>query len=216
MPLASFHPRHGAVPALALALAGLLGCTAAQAYLVTISTGTRAIYLQVGTGTFSGTYSGGGTPGDNPTINTATANVAAAAIGTGPQTMSTNSAVTNSPYDNFAFCTPVAGQVYVGGFYRTPGNSGANATLSVTTPLNLVNATSDTIPFSTISWLSGGNGDASATVPAGTFAGGTTQTLLSIARNNWFESCLTFRYANTQLAPAGTFTGRATYQLVAP
>ncbi len=202
--------------AASLAVAALLSCHAAQAFLVTISAGTRAIYLQVGTGTFTGTYSAGGTPGNNTTVNTATATVAAGAIGTGAQTMTTNSPTANSPYDNFAFCTPGTGQVYVGGFYRTPGTTGANATLSVTTPLNLVNATSDTIPFSTISWVSGGNGDASATVPSGTFTGGANQTLLSIARNNWFESCLTFRYANAQLAPAGTFTGRATYQLVAP
>ena len=202
--------------ACALALSGLLGCGAAQAYLVGITAGTRALYLQVGTGTFTGTYQGGGTPGDNATINTVTATVAAGAIGSGAQTMSTNSTVTNSPYDNFAFCTPASGQVYVGGFYRIPSLTGASATLSVTTPLNLVNATSDTIPFSTISWVSGGAQDASATIPSGTFAGGTTQTLLTVTRNNWFESCLTFSYANAQLAPAGTFTGRATYQLVAP
>lgn len=199
----------------AFALVGLLVGTSAQAYLVTIAAGTRAIYLQVGTGTFTGTYASGGTPGDNTTVNTMTASVAAGAIGTGAQVMSTNSAVTNSPYDNFAFCTPASGQVYVGGFYRTPG-TGGNATLSVTTPLNLINATSDTIAFNTISWVSGGTGDATATVPSGTFTGGATQTLLSLARNNWFESCLTFSYANAQLAPAGTFTGRATYQLVAP
>ncbi|MDM0038633.1 hypothetical protein QTH89_19530 [Variovorax sp. J22G21] len=202
--------------ACALALSGLFGCSAAQAYLVGIGVGTRALYLQVGTGTFTGTYQGGGTPGDNTTINTVTATVGASAIGSGAQTMSTNSTVSNSPYDNFAFCTPGTGQVYVGGFYRLPSLTGASATLSVTTPLNLVNASSDTIPFSTISWVSGGAQDASATIPSGTFAGGSTQTLLSVALNNWFESCLTFSYANAQLAPAGTFTGRATYQLVAP
>ena len=46
--------------------------------------------------------------------------------------------------------------------------------------------------------------------------GGTTQTLFSVARNNWFESCLTFSYANANMVAAGTFTGRATYTLVAP
>ncbi|RZL64362.1 MAG: hypothetical protein EOP81_09040 [Variovorax sp.] len=198
-----------------LALAGALGCGAAQAFLITISPGARALYLQVGTGSFTGTYSGGGTPGDNPTVNTASVTVPAAALGTGPQPMATNSTTANSPYDNFAFCTPGTGQVYVGGFYRTLLTAG-NATLTVQTPPNLVNTTSDTIPFSTISWVSGGNGDTSGTVPSGSFAGGTTQTLMSLARNNWFESCLTFRYANTQLAPAGTFTGRATFQLAAP
>lgn len=199
----------------AFVFGGLLVGTAAHAYLVAIAAGPRAIYLQVGTGTFTGTYTAGGTPGDNPTVNTMTATVTAGAVGAGPQTMTTNSTVANSPYDNFAFCNPGAGQLYVGGFYRTPGIAG-NATLSVATPPNLVNATGDTIPFSTISWVSGGTGDATATVPSGAFTGGANQTLLSLARNNWFESCLTFSYANAQLAPAGTFTGRATYQLVAP
>ena len=212
LPPLPLHPAAACV----LALSALLGSSAAQAYLVGIAPGTRALYLQVGTGTFTGTYSGGGTPGDNSTINTVTATVAAGAIGSGAQTMSTNSTVTNSPYDNFAFCTPGTGQVYVGGFYRLPSLTGASATLSVTTPLNLLNASSDTIPFSTISWVSSGAQDTSATIPNGTFAGGSTQTLLTVALNNWFESCLTFSYANAQLAPAGTFTGRATYQLVAP
>ena len=73
----------------------------------------------------------------------------------------------------------------------------------------------DTIPISTISWVSGGNGDTSATIPSGTFTGA-RQSLLTVTRNNWFESCLTFSYSNAQLAPAGTFTGRATFELVAP
>ncbi|MBB3179917.1 hypothetical protein [Variovorax sp. Sphag1AA] len=203
-----------AFAAAGLAVAGLFAATGAQAYLVSITPGARAIYLQVGTGTFSGTYTGGGTPGNNTTVNTVTATVPANAIGTGPQTMATNSTTTNSPYDNYAFCTPSSGQVYVGGFYRS-NNSSQNATLTVTAPAYLVNATSDTIPISTISWVSSGTGDTSATIPSGTF-NGSRQLLLSVARNNWFESCLTFTYSNAQLAPAGTFTGRAVYELVAP
>ncbi len=199
---------------MAIAATALFATGAVHAFLVSISPGARAIYLQVGAGTFSGTYSAGGTPGNNSTINTATATVSAAAIGTGPQTMTTNSTTANSPYDNYAFCTPGTGQVYVGGFYRTSG-SGANATLTVTTPVNLTNATGDTIPINTISWTSSGNGDSVTTIPAGTFSG-TRQTLLSVSRNNWFESCLTFSYSNAQLAPAGTFTARAVYELVAP
>jgi hypothetical protein len=197
-----------------LAVSGLSFGSAAQAYLVSITPGARAIYLQVGTGTFSGTYQGGGTPGNNTTVNAVSATVPASAIGTGPQTMSTNSATANSPYDNYAFCTPGSGQVYVGGFFRST-NASANATLTVTAPATLINATGDTIPISTISWVSGGGGDASATIPSGTFSGA-RQSLLTVTRNNWFESCLTFSYSNTQLAPAGTFTGRATFELVAP
>ena len=198
----------------ALAIAGLAATGSAQAYLVSITPGARAIYLQVGTGTFTGTYSGGGTPGNNSTINTVTATVPASALGAGPQTMATNSTTANSPYDNYAFCTPGSGQVYVGGFYRSNGSS-QNATLTVTAPAYLVNATSDTIPISTISWVSSGAGDSTATIPSGTFTG-SRQLLLSVGVNSWFESCLTFSYSNAQLAPAGTFTGRAVYELVAP
>ncbi|SCK33802.1 hypothetical protein VAR608DRAFT_3002 [Variovorax sp. HW608] len=202
-----------AAAAAALAIAGLAGAGSAQAYLVSITPGARAIYLQVGTGSFTGTYSGG-TPGNDSTINTVTATVPASAIGAGAQTMATNSTTANSPYDNYAYCTPGSGQVYVGGFYRSHGSK-QDATLTVTAPAYLVNATSDTIPISTISWVSSGARDASATIPSGTFTG-SRQLLLSVGVNSWFESCLTFSYSNAQLAPAGTFTGRAVYELVAP
>lgn len=189
----------------------------AHAYLVSITPGARSVYLQVGTGTVSGgTYLAGGTPADNATVNRVSVTVPATALGTGSQAMTSNSAVAASPYDGFAFCAPPA-QVYVGGFFRRPGGGGGggNATLSVTTPAALVNAASDTIPFTAISWVSGGAGDPTPTIPSGTFTGA-VQTLLSFGRNQWFESCLAFSYANTQPVPAGTFNGRATYTLTAP
>lgn len=199
----------------ALVLAALLALHAspASAYVVSIAPGTRAIYLQVGTGTFTGTYASGGVPGNNTTVNTVSVSVAPAALGTGSVAMTSNSVVSNSSYDNRAFCTPPA-QVYVGGFYRVP-LTGGNARLTVTTPTALLNAAGDAIPFTQISWTSGGSGDATPTIPSGTFTGG-AQRLLTVTRNQWFESCLSFRYANGTIVPAGTFTGRATYTLTAP
>lgn len=190
--------------------------TAANAYQVTITAGTRMIFLQVGAGSMGGTgrYTTGGTPQDNATVNQVSVTVPAAALGTGSQAMTSNSTVAISPYDLFTFCTPPA-QVYVGGMYRVPG-AGGNATLSVSTPAGLLNAAADVIPFSTISWTSSGIGDATATIPAGTFTGAANQFLLSIARNQWFESCLTFTYSNAAAYAAGTFNGRATYTLTAP
>ena len=186
----------------------------AHAYVVAIGAGARTLFLQVGAGTITGgNFSSGGTPGNNSTINSVSVNVPSAALGTGVQAMTTDSTVANSPYDNFAFCN-IPAQVYVGGFYRTPGAAG-NGTLSVTSPATLSNGLGDTLPFTSISWVSGGNGDATATIPSGTFTGA-TQTLYSVTRNNWFESCLAFSYANTALVPAGTFTGRVTYTLAAP
>ncbi len=198
---------------------GIVGMTQAQAYLVGIGTGTKALYLQVGVGNISAPYINGGTPGNNTTINSVSGTVPVASLGSGtPITLTTDSPVTNSAYDNFAFCDSPAttGEVYVGGFYRTPGTGGA-ATLTVSTPANLVNANGDTLSFGTIAWTSTGNGDTTQTIPSGNFlASGGAQTLRSITRNNFFESCLAFRYLNTQLVPAGTFTGRATYTLTAP
>lgn len=207
----TFFSRHLAKLLVATTLA--TGISPASAFLVAITPGTRAIYLQVGTGTFTGTYSTGGTPGNNATINKVSVTVPAAALGTGSRAMTSDSAVSNSPYDNFVFCTAPA-QVYIGGFYRIPGAVG-NAALTVTTPATLSNATADTIAFSSISWVSTGNGDATTTIPSGTFAGA-SQNLLSVAPNFWFESCMAFSYANAQAVAAGTFSGRATYTLTAP
>jgi hypothetical protein len=188
----------------------------ARAFTVNIGTGTRALYLQVGNGSFTGTYSAGGTPGNNATINRVSVAVPAAAVGSGTaQQMTSDSTQAVSYYDNFTFCNPPV-QVYVGGFYRLPGAVGT-ATLTVTTSAaNLVNATGDTIAFSQISWTSSGIGDAGAQpIPAGTFTGG-TQTLATFPVNTWRESCHTFSYANTASVASGTYTGRATYTLSAP
>ncbi|HTS85979.1 MAG TPA: hypothetical protein VMG61_12800 [Usitatibacter sp.] len=188
----------------------------AAGYTVNINSGTRAIYLQVGNGSFTGTYSGGGTPGVNATINKVSVSVPAAQVGNGTaQQMTSDSTQAVSFYDNYSFCNPPT-QVYIGGFYRRPGTTG-NATLTVTTSAaNLVDAAGDTIPFSQISWTSSGNGDTGTEViPGGTFTGG-TQTLATFTGNTWNESCHTFSYANAASVAAGTYTGRATYTLSAP
>ncbi len=52
-----------------------------------------------------------------------------------------------------------AGQLYIGGFYRTTGATGAAAQVTATVPAALTNAGGSTIPFSKISWTSSGNGD---------------------------------------------------------
>jgi hypothetical protein len=197
------------------ACAMLFGATAG-AYTVNINPGTRGIFLQVGNGTFTGTFASGGTPKNNSTINKVSVTVPAASMGTGAaQQMSSDSTQSLSFYDNYDFCdAPV--EVYIGGFFRLPGNSGT-ATLSVTTSAaNLVDAAGDTIPFSQITWTSAGNGDTGAEpIPAGTFTGG-TQTLATFPVNTWRESCHTFTYANAARVASGTYTGRATYTLSAP
>lgn len=198
-------------------VAALLLPPCASAYTVTITSGTRSIYLQVGTGSGSG-FSTGGSPGNNATVNQVTVTVPPNSLGTGTMPMTTDSTTTNSPYDGVASC-PVTNPplwVFIGGFYRAPGGTGSqDAVLTVTSPAALVSG-ADAIPFDSISWTSTSLRGA-PNVAAGTFpATGGTTTLLAVGRNAWFESCMQFNYANTAVFPPGTYTNRVTYTLTAP
>lgn len=190
---------------IACALASSAALTV-DAWVLTINPGTRAIYLQVGNGANNA---------NNATINLVSVNVPATAVGNAaPQVMTTNSTAANSFFDNFAVCN-VPAQVYVGGYFRQPTTTANVATLQVTSPATLTSGT-DTIPINQISWTSTANGtNTAADIPPGTFTGG-TQFLVNVPSNRWLENCHTFRYANTAVVPAGTFTGRAVYTLVAP
>jgi hypothetical protein len=203
------------------ALLGAAACAAgstALGYTVTLTPAApQTVYLQVGVGSFSNNYINGGQPANNTTINVVSATVAAAAVGNGTaQAMTTNSAATQSFWDGFTFCT-VPGQVYIGGFYRTTGATTAAARVTATVPASLVNASGNTIPFSSIGWTSSGIGDAGAEpFPAGTFVAGGVQSVGAMSSNTWNESCLTFSYANNLVPAAGTFTGRVLYTLSSP
>ncbi len=219
--------RAGTAVSLALLTAG-----AAHAFTITLAAAApKIVYLQIGLGTYTGTYCGaacayvppiaqspGSAPGINTTINKVSVNLPAAAVGNGTaQPMTTDSTQSQSFFDGFAFCnTPT--QLYIGGFYRTPGASGGGttATVTATVPVSLTDAAGDTIPFTQISWTSGGNGDAGAEpFPAGSFTG-TSQVVGSIAHDQWAESCWSFSYKNTVVPAAGTYTGRVLYTLSAP
>ena len=191
----------------------------ALAFTVAIAAGPpREIYLQIGVGGFIGVYKTGGTPGNNATINNVSVTVPATAVGNGTaQAMTTDSAVANSSYDGRAFCTPPA-QLYIGAFYRRPGNGGAHvATISATVPASLLDAAGDTISFASISWTSTGIGDGAAEpFPAGTFVGGGAQVVGSFGQNEWAESCWTFSYKNSTVPAQGSYTGQVVYTMTAP
>lgn len=190
-------------PLLAMALAAL--AWPAQAWVLQIGSAPAGLYLQVGAGTNNG---------NNATVNTVSVSVPAAQVGTGPLQMTSDSTVANSFYDNYAVCNPPQ-QVYIGVWFRRAGGGGVQATLTVTTPA-VLSSGADTIPFSSISWLSTSNGNnGAADIPSGTFTAG-AQTLRSVARNTWVENCLVFSYANNAIIAAGTYTGRATYTAVMP
>ena len=200
---------------LLLPVLAIAGIGHACAYTIAIGTGTKAAYLRVGDGSISGgNYNAGGTPTANTTVNLVSVTVPANVVGnTVDQTMTGTGRLT-SDLDGFAFCS--AGQVYISAFYRLPTTVNQSATLRATSPATLTSAGGDTIPISQISWTSSGNGDTGAQpIPAGTFTGG-TQTLATLLRNTWNESCHTFRYGNDAIVAAGTYNARVTYTLATP
>jgi len=192
----------------------------AQAFIVAINANTglaASVYLRVGDGVYTGNFINNGTPGSGGGVNTVSVTVPAASLGNGTaQAMTSNAVQSVSHYDSFVFCNLPA-EVYVGGFNRRGlAGAGGAGVLTVTAPVNLTNATGDTIPFTRISWASSGNGDTVAQpFPAGTFTGG-TQTLAAFPANSWRESCHAFSYANSNVVAAGAYTGRVTYTLTVP
>jgi hypothetical protein len=193
-----------------------VGAAEVAAFTVTINTGPKAAYLRVGDGTIvGGNYNAGGTPAANATVNLVSVNVPAAAVGNTVDQAMTGSGRLTSDWDGFVFCN--AGQVYIGAFFRLPTNPNQSATLRVTAPANLTNSNGDTIPIGQISWTSTGNGDGAAAqpFPSGSFSAG-TQTLATLQRNLWAESCDTFQYGNDAIVPAGTYNARVTYTLATP
>lgn len=205
------------VAPLVAALAG-----AASAYTVTIAAAApQTIYLQVGVGSFTNNYNAGGTPQNNTTIDTVSVTLASTAVGNKTaQAMTANTPTTNSFYDGYAYCTVPAGQLYIGGFFRTAGAPTAAAQVTATVPAALTNAAGNTIPFSKISWTSGGNADPGTPpaepFPSGTFINGGVQNVGAMASNTWNESCWTFSYLNNTVPAAGTFSGVVLYTMSAP
>src|ERR1035441_810537 len=190
----------------------------ASAYTATLTPASpQELYLQVGVGSFTNDYIYGGQPGQNTTVNSVTATVAPGVVGNNtPQAMTTNSTATISYWDGYTYCS-VPGQLYIGGFFRTTGAATAAAQVNATVPASLADSTGDTIPFSTISWTSSGNGDSGAEpFPGGTFVNGGVQNVGSMASNTWNESCWTFAYSNGTVPRVGTYTGVVLYTMRAP
>lgn len=205
------HRRRRALAALGVVLAGLWPVADALAWSLSIASASRRVFLHVGNGVADGNSS---------TINLVQVTVPGAQVGNGvAQAMTTNSTQAQSLYgDNYTTCPTPASQIMVGASYRrtNAANGPASATLRVTSPANLINATGDTIPFSQIGWtVSAAGSSVPGVIPAGTF-NGATQTLTTIPANTYIENCHTFSYANSAVRAAGTYTGQVTYTLTAP
>ena len=98
---------------------------------------------------------------------------------------------------------------------RASGASPVTASLSVDSPASLdttVIASSSSIPFSDISWVSR-DGD----IPSGSFAGtGPGQHIVDVQSSQRYIDFHTFSYANTATLEAGTYEGRVIYTFAAP
>ena len=191
---------------------------AAHAWSLTITSGSRRLFLHVGNGASSGTSGTlNGTAGTSGPVNLVQVTVPVAQLGSGADLqMTSDSTQSTSLYaDGYTTCPTPASQVMVGAGYRRNSGS-ANATLTVSSPTSLTNAGGDTIPFSEISWtVSAPGSGAPNVIPAGTFNGG-TQTLATVPGNTYFENCHSYVYANNAVRAAGTYNGRVTYTLSSP
>lgn len=167
---------------------------------------TRQLHLQVGTG-----GDGVQTMPVNPTVDVVSVTVPASALGnSASQVMSTSNPNTIDPYPPVRLTCSDGRQVLVSAIARVPFGV-ANATLTVNSSAPLTNATGETLPFSQISWTS-----SDGSIPSGTFNTGAAQTVLNMTTSQQYESCHTFRYANTGVVAAGTYRGRVTYTLSMP
>lgn len=182
-----------------LALLCVAEMAAAHAWSLSVTAGPRRLFLHVGNGALSGSSAGtlNGTLGTSGIVNTVRVDVPFAQLGNGTALPMTSDSTQNvSLYDDgYNTCPNPASQVMVGaGFRRNSGN--ANATLTVASPANLSNASSDTIPFNQISWTVSAPGSGVPNViSAGTFNGGSL-TLATVRGNTYLENCHTFSFAN--------------------
>jgi hypothetical protein len=197
----------------------LLASPCSHAFTIAIYAPPSGLFLQVGDGVgLLNPITINSTNSRNASVNTVSLSVPAARLAQGPLAMTTDSSVTTSSYDDFTnYCT-IPAQVYIGGFYRTPNTTGSQASLTINAPTALFSPAGDRIPINTISWVSGGWLDdvSNPTVPNGSFSSSGSQVLRSTPPNFWFESCMQFSYANSQVLPPGTYTGQVTYSLTAP
>jgi hypothetical protein len=93
---------------------------------------------------------------------------------------------------------------------RGPVANARNATLTVNSSAAMISG-ADSIPMSVITWTTN-----DAAFPVGTFSGGAGQVLTTFQNSRRRTTAHTFRYANTQIFPSGTYNGQVTYTLSMP
>lgn len=182
----------------------------ALSWSLTMSQASRRVYLHVGNGVQAG---------DSGTVNLVSVTVPGNQLGNGvAQAMTSNSTQSNSLQgDNYLTCPNPSTQLLIGASYQRNNNgSPASATLRVSSPASLVNASGDTIPISEISWTVSAPGSGQPNIiPAGTY-NGSSQFLATIPANTYIENCHSFSFANTAVRAAGTYNARVTYTISSP
>lgn len=182
----------------AVVLTGSLPLAAQAESNVTTGTGTisasarvnfsidipRFIFLRVGTGTERGT---------NATVDTISFTPTVAALGSGSPVSATLGSGDLG-----------TGKVTV----RILGNAG-NVALAATAPATLVNATSDTIPWTEISTAVTG-GATHPTINGGSASFTATGKVVNVT-GDW-----TYTYLNSAIPAGGTYTGTVTYTATTP
>lgn len=119
-------------------------------------------------------------------------------------------AITAANAGNGVAITGAPANIWVIAWARQAGCAVKNATLSVTTPANLVSG-GNTIPFNTISWVA-----SDADIASGTYAAPGTVTLANFRNCRAVANQHTFRFDNVNTYASGTYNGTATYTVSMP
>lgn len=180
------------------ALVGVIAAAGeARAVTVAVANGAAEIALRVGA--------------TAATISTVTFAVAAATAGTGtPVLGTTNAAAGSAQAPNFA--TACGGNtVRIWARARSAVAASRTATLTVNGSGTLVSG-ANSIPITDFDWITSGG----AEIASGAFSGAATQTLLTFQNSAEVSVCLQYRFLNTTVYPAGTYTGQIIYNLQMP
>ncbi|MGW8369133.1 MAG: hypothetical protein ACWGPN_10695 [Gammaproteobacteria bacterium] len=173
---------------LLLALFLLAPCTPGHALRFSIRPDFEYVQIQVG----SGSLSDYGLPGPPSVVDVVTFDLTTAQVGDGTPILG----------------TPVIPFLFIG----YGGNNRSRYSVTIDSSAGLINQSGVRIPFTDFSWISQ-DGD----IPSGQFDGSGNQLLQTYdfrgRRARGVVDYLTFSYANTDVYPAGNYSGRVTYTI---
>ena len=184
--------------AVAICAAAVMGVVCdARAVTVAVANGAAEIALRVGA--------------TGATISTVNFAVTGATAGTGaPIAGTTNAAASSAQGANFPTACAV-NSVRVWARARSAVSSSRTATLTVNGSGTLVSGT-NSIPITDFDWITSGGSE----IASGAFSGSSSQMLMTFQNSAEVSVCLQYRFLNTTVYPAGTYTGQIIYNLQMP